>query len=123
MVKWTALLCLCLTLLAWGDRAPKPGFKGQELYSWREGQSWVYVMLPGTNRNKAWEELTQAPRFNGEAELRLGLAQLAIGEMVFWSNRCPAAPAGRLEFPPATVREGLQRFCEEQKVMLSVPDH
>lgn len=107
--------------MAWGDRSSSPAFKGQELYSWREGPNWIYVILPGTNRNKNWPELLAAPSCQGEDELRRALAQLAVGEMVFWSNRCQAAPPGRLAYPPAAVRESLRNFCEEQKVVLCLP--
>ena len=68
-------------------RAAKPMFKGVELYSWLDPVSctWHFSLLPGTNRNKMLNEIID-PKYtiNNVKGLKHRLAQLAIGEYVFW---------------------------------------
>lgn len=59
------------------------------------------------------------PPLKGVGELRAALGQLAVGEMVFWFNRC--GPPGALAFPPAAVTGSLVQYCKTLGVDLEFP--
>ena len=76
--------------------------KGWELYSWKSEACYgapqahseirsgnCYALLPGTNRNKAVEEITSAKLTL--PELKKKLAGLKKGEEIFWTSRLDAA--------------------------------
>jgi hypothetical protein len=65
------------TLIAsasYSQKHPAP-MKGYELFSWKENGHWHYSLLPGTNREKTYEEITSKATVivgtsNFEAELK-----------------------------------------------------
>ena len=109
-----------MSLSVGAKRAERPAFKGQELYSWQVSGTWTYVVLPGTNRNKSWGDLQKAPHWH-EDQLRTALSDMAVGEMVFWFNRCEGA-GPPLAYPPRQVRQGLLELCEQLGVSLQLPE-
>lgn len=117
MRRRSLLLSLtALPLWAWAQRAPKPAFKGMELYSWQENGLWRYSLLVGTNRNKSWAEVAAASM--DESGLRERLAQLAVGEMVFWSS---SGFSGKLARPPQAQVTELVQLCRQLKIQLNGP--
>lgn len=116
-----ALLSLTLALPCSAQRNPKPSFKGIELYSWQVDGRWIYVLLPGTNRNKSWPELQQARQLDGEGQLKDALSLLAVGESLFWMNQCQQGPKNRLQFPDSSVRQQLSEYCRQLKIELVLP--
>jgi hypothetical protein len=65
----------------------RPAFKGVELYSWMDQptQEWRFVLLPGTNRSKAAQEILTAPDIvRSVNELKARVSELPSGESVFW---------------------------------------
>jgi hypothetical protein len=117
LVLASLLLCAAPAL---ADRSARPAFKGVELYSWQESGNWNYVLLPGTNRTKSWADLQKATRLAGEGELRTSLAQLAVGEQVFWFNQLEDAPKARLQYPSPPTLQSLKHFCSANQVELHV---
>lgn len=94
-------------------RAPKPEFKGMELYSWKTpGEAWHFSLLAGTNRLKTDQEIKN-PEWTiiGMEELKKRLAKLAEGENVFWKNLA-AKPV------PEGMAKALKTFCDGIKVKL-----
>ncbi len=76
--------------------SPLPhSMKGYELYSWHAGDGWRFTLITGTNRTKAYDEIT-AEGDNVTAEgwvkitvtggdaLKAVLARLPRGEFVAW---------------------------------------
>ncbi|MFN8611926.1 MAG: hypothetical protein U0931_30555 [Vulcanimicrobiota bacterium] len=117
MRRRSLLLALTgLPLSALAQRNPKPAFKGMEIYSWLDGPSWRYALLPGTNRNKFWPEL-EAAQVDGE-ELKRRLGQLAVGENVFWMDSCGER---RLDLPPEARLAEFRRLCQELEIQLYIP--
>ncbi len=93
-------------------------FKGVELYSWKDpaSQAWVYSLLPGTNRNKALFEITDARvRISDERALEAKLGALAKGEYVSWYCSYP-----ELSLPPASVVNEIVNFASAHDLHLFV---
>lgn len=113
------LFWLFLTLIAGPagaeERAAQPGFKGMELYSWSGPDGWRYALLPGTNRDKSWQEV-QAVALD-EARLRAALARLAVGETVSWYK---SRPVGPLAYPPAEVKAALLEEATRLQIQVFV---
>jgi hypothetical protein len=63
----------------------EPSVKGWELYSWPNGNDWNFSILPGTNRLKSYNEVTEN-RFIacGIDPLKLFLARIPENEQIFW---------------------------------------
>jgi hypothetical protein len=98
---------------------PQPGqgsMKGFELYSWQEGDEWVFSVLIGTNREKTLAEITApAARLVGPAELEAMLRTLPAGEVVTWQGVPPQA------LPPQAITQTVERVCVAQGLQLSLP--
>lgn len=119
MIRRLSLLALlvCLALPSGAQRPERPAFKGFELYSWQTPDSgWTFVLLPGTNRNKALDEVLSAPPYRGLEALKERLGNLAVGEQVFWFQG--GAP---LAYPDQSVVEELVRYCQSVGVTLNRP--
>jgi diacylglycerol kinase (ATP) len=104
-------------------RAEETAFKGMELYSWQnEAGDWQYAILVGTNRNKTLEEVQSTPLdLQG---VKNAIAQLAIGESLFWINNVYDAISSQtvnLPFPPDTVVNEIKDFAREKQVDLYIP--
>ncbi len=114
-----------------GGREPArnttPMFKGVELYSWKDSKSseWYFSLLPGTNRNKTYKEVTDPlVTIKGADALRKALAMLAQGEQVFWFNtidRRESAGNTPLSFPPEEIMKELCDYCTPLNVHLNYP--
>ena len=98
---------------------PQPGqgsMKGFELYSWQEGDEWVFSVLTGTNRKKTLAEMTApAARLEGLAELEALLWTLPAGEGVTWQSLPPQA------LPPQAITQAVEQVCVAQSLQLSLP--
>ncbi|MBS2034569.1 hypothetical protein JST97_06265 [bacterium] len=113
------LLTLALfPLNAMAQRNPKPAFKGMELYSWPDHQSWRYALLPGTNRNKHWSEILAAGV--DEASLKKKLAELAVNEVVFWQATCSGGVPTPLAFPPSEKVSEIEQLCGRLHIQLEL---
>jgi hypothetical protein len=106
------------------QRNKTPTFKGIELYSWQEGTNknannhWRFSLLNGTNRNKLLVEIQHKKTVIGNVRLlKKQLANLAVGESVFWSTPYPA-----LTLPPAAMVDELSRFAAAQQINLVLPE-
>lgn len=99
---------------------PQPGqgsMKGFELYSWQEGDEWVYSVLIGTNREKTVQEIqAQSARLEGLADLRAVLESLPPGEVVTWLAPVP------LGFPPEDILDEVQAICARQGLEFAPPE-
>jgi hypothetical protein len=99
--------------------APRPAFKGIELYSWKECSScaWQFVLLPGTNRLKTLAEIKEPTRkLLGVAQLKEHLLRLPKGENVFWASR--SFP--EMSLPEPDVIADLVDFSAQHNVTLKV---
>lgn len=103
----------------WADdkRDEKTRFKGVELYSWKdEGKNWVFVLHEGTNRLKTEKEVKEAKnKVRGAEKLNEIIAQLAVGEQVFWMH-----PIGGFEFPSESTQRAIARAAKDANVELIV---
>lgn len=111
------LLLICLAATSGGaqERAPQPAFKGMELYSWSDPKGWRYALLPGTNREKSWEEIEGSGL--DETQLREALSRLAVGELVSWRS---SRTIGPLAYPPVEVKAGLLKLAESLRIKVFV---
>ena len=104
-------------------RAEQAAFKGLELFSWQnENGEWQYAILEGTNRNKTLEEVQATPL--DLQSVKVTIAQMAVGESVFWTNSVYATSSSQtlqLPFPPDAVVDELMGFAHEKQVDLYVP--
>ena len=81
-----ALTCLFTTIGLPAERAKRPQMKGMELYSWSEGDKWLYVLLVGTNRLKSEKEVKEhSSRIDNVPALASRFKELAEGEQVVWN--------------------------------------
>ncbi len=100
-------------------RATATSFKGIELYSWKMPSSgqWSFTLLPGTNRNKRCEEISD-PRqaIHAIAVLKERIAHLAPGESVFWMTpKCKG-----LSMPPDNTRDDIIEYAATVQVKISI---
>jgi hypothetical protein len=93
--------------------------KGYELYSWYEGADWRFALVEGSNRIKAFEELT-APdvAVDGLEELKDQLMRLPEGETVHWSSG--QVPGTVLA--PAEIVDQVRSFCKDNALVLEIAD-
>jgi hypothetical protein len=97
-------------------------FKGMELYSWQEQDSWRYSLLEGTNRSKSIDEITAASvTIPGNHELETRLSQLAPGETVVWT-RPQAGDNADFAYPDLETLQQLVEFCQSRGVALVIPE-
>jgi hypothetical protein len=126
--KWFAILIISLFLTVLAacqpqapERAPSPSMKGIELYSWQTAAGeWRYALLPGTNRQKTYDEVVANPLT--QEELEKEMAYLVEGEMVFWINWVDGDGRELLSFPPEEVIAGLVAYAEDLEIELEVFD-
>ena len=115
--RFLTLMGLGLTLPTLAEeRAKSRSFKGWELYSWLNGQDWSYALLPGTNRDKAWNEV-QVQALSLE-ELKSRLKLLAVAEMVSWVHHAQDAPNNRLQLSPDW--QAIETLCESCQLQLFI---
>jgi len=104
-------------------RARQAAFKGMELYSWqnKDGE-WQYAVLMGTNRNKTLEEVQAMPLdLQG---VKIAIAQMAVGESVFWMNNVYDTATGQilnLPLPPKAIVNEITDFARDKQVALYIP--
>lgn len=113
-------LTLLLALSAFGQAPP---MKGVELYSWPSRDDWSFALLPGTNRQKSQDEVTQTP-LRGLKSLLESLSQLPKGSEVFWlAGETLEARWGMggtaFSFPPRAVQLEVRALCAKQGLALS----
>jgi len=51
--------------------------KGYELYSWKEGETWYFTLITGTNRNKSPEEITSGEDYISE----IGFTRIKVADV------------------------------------------
>jgi hypothetical protein len=93
--------------------SPAKTFKGIELYSWRQQGTWVFALLPGTNREKPDEMVRAAPL--QLTDLAKRFAGYAEGENIYWVIR-----DGFDRPEPAIIRQ-VQSAAGGSKVNLVIP--
>ena len=88
-----AAVILATGIAALGQ-GPLSEMKGYELYSWRENGKWHYLLLPGTNREKSFEEITSNKNIKvGDAALKGELKKISRGQEVFWMSDVGMGPS------------------------------
>lgn len=100
------------------------GFKGWELYAWREAGAWRFSLVPGTNATKAWAQVTQpGPEGVGLSleAMMAHLARLPQGAQVFWLAVPSDRPAGADPSLPLKEHQALlQALAKALKVELTL---
>jgi len=88
--------------------------KGYELYSWRDGTTWKFSLLVGTNREKSLDEIKSADVVLSSVDaLETALQQMPAGQYITWSSK------EMLSFPPQDIIEQVENICEEQGLILN----
>ncbi len=115
-----------------GTLSLPPSMKGYELYSWyvTEDGAWVYTLVTGTNRDKAWAELSADVStitaagwvkitVRGEAALKSVLARLPAGTEVFWIGASdPQAARAHRQLPARPVVREIERYGQRLGIRL-----
>jgi hypothetical protein len=109
-------------LLSSCGTAPQPtatqlaeSMKGYELYSWQEGEQWVFSLLVGTNREKTVEEIKSTEsRLPGVEALVSRLDQVPSGQYVTWTAR------ETLPFPPDDILQQVEQSCKDKGLMCNI---
>ncbi len=65
-------------------------FKGYELYSWQEKETWHFTLITGTNRNKSLEEVTSGEDYVSEA----GFIKITVTDVTDMETIISKIPAG-----------------------------
>ncbi len=118
----TILACLLVLLLSGCGAAQRTevppsaeSMKGYELYSWQEGDQWVFSLLPGTNRLKTLEEIKSSDtRLPGAEALIARLQKIPAGQYVTWSS------GETLAFPPDEMMRQIEQVCRDQGLILNI---
>jgi hypothetical protein len=91
--------------------------KGYELYSWQENGVWHFSLVAGTNRLKAFDEISASPSTaTSVAELRTYLERLAPGDEIVWITWTD----DRLSMPPPAIVAEIEKICRELRLELTV---
>ncbi len=94
--------------------SPEP-MKGYELYSWQEGDQWVFSLLAGTNRLKTLEEIKSTDTRLPDVEaLITRLKKVPAGQYITWSSR------ETLAFPPEEILRQVEQASQEQGLILNI---
>src|SRR6185295_16598531 len=117
-----AVLMVTLTPMAQESQA----MKGYELYSWKVKGRWHYAVLAGTNRAKAYEEITATDNQRiGSAALNVELKKLPRGAQLFWMSAAHAGVAKPqakgspiLELPSRQRIKRIKADCEKLGIKL-----
>jgi len=104
-------------------QANQLAFKGMELYSWQNAQGeWQYILLPGTNRGKTFDEIQVAPLdLQG---IETALAQLPSDESVFWTNNVFDTQSNQmmsLPFPAQDILNEIKELARSHNINLFLP--
>ena len=96
----------------------KHSFKGWELYSWQEGNHWMFSLLWGTNRLKSCNEIKSPKSKLSLSELEHNLTQLAEGEWVSWciESSLTSTPDCSLAYPPEAQVLRLRNLCSKLRL-------
>lgn len=125
--------------LDWTQITLPMSMKGYEFYSWQQAGQWYFTLITGTNRMKAFEEITSLENsltpdgwvkltVQGAEQAARLLARLQPGSEVFWAgmewpdNSTPTS-APFLTYPPAEVRQMLKTAATAAgiKLTLAIP--
>ena len=109
-------------------QAPKAPMKGYELYSWKGDGGWSFVLMPGTNRSKTYQEITSGQTvYKGMDAIRDELRKLPKGSVVVWMNgahpsvdKNSVSGSIRLEHPSGKRVRKLKKFCDELGLKLEL---
>lgn len=102
--------------------------KGYELYSWPNGDGWNYSILPGTNRIKSLEEVTDNPiTVFGSDSLKMLLDRMPVNENIFWESeawleRCWSSNHGTLSLPDEETVSEIEAYCLQKNLVLLVSE-
>jgi hypothetical protein len=92
MLVRTAAIVLSVLLAgqaAYGQKKPA-AMKGYQLFTWQEKGHWHYSLLPGTNRERTYDEITaSATVIVGTSAFESELKRLPKGSEVFWQSDAP----------------------------------
>jgi hypothetical protein len=122
-----AAFTLLVATAAFGQ-APKAPMKGYEMYSWKGDGGWSFVLVPGTNRAKTYQEITSGQAVHkGMDAIRDELRRLPKGSVVLWLNgahpmvdKNSASDSIRLEHPSGKRVRKLKKFCDELGLKLEL---
>lgn len=123
----TVVALLLVVLVAYGQKRPAP-MKGYQLFTWHEKGRWHYSLLPGTNRDRTYEEITApATVIIGTSAFESELKRLPRGAEVFWQSDAPPkmkrpVPGVLMSFKhPSRKRiERVKTLCEKLGIALSL---
>ena len=109
------LLPSCGTAPGANATALPESLKGYELYSWQDGNQWVFSLLVGTNREKTLEEIKSTDTILPDVRaLTTKLQTVPSGQYVTWSSRKP------FSFPPNDVIKQVEKVCQDQGLKLTI---
>jgi hypothetical protein len=115
------LLSLGLLLASCGttnttDATPfEESMKGYELYSWQQGDHWVFSLLVGTNREKTLEEIRSSDTVLPDVNALISvLEKVPSGQYITWSSK------ETLSFPPADIMKQVEQVCKDQGLILNI---
>jgi hypothetical protein len=89
--------------------------KGYELYSWQEGDHWVFSLLVGTNREKTLEEIKSTDTILPDVDTLISVLEtVPSGQYVTWSSR------ETLSFPSDDIIKQVEKVCKDQGLILTI---
>ncbi|MDO9153815.1 MAG: hypothetical protein Q7U47_08950 [Paludibacter sp.] len=100
--------------------------KGWELYSWANGNDWYYSFLPGTNRQKTYNEVIKNPIVViGKDSLKMILNKLSANENIFWMGENWLKNIwlnnyDKLSLPDNNTVEEIKQYCIRKKLILLI---
>jgi len=123
----TVFALLLVVLVAYGQKKQAP-MKGYQLFTWHEKGHWHYSLLPGTNRERTYEEITApATVITGTSAFESELKRLPKGTEVLWHSDAPPGikRPGSVEVisfkhPSRKRIERIKTLCEKLGITLSL---
>lgn len=126
--KFTAVALLILVAsVSYGQRGQAP-LKGYQLFTWHEKGHWHYSLLPGTNRERTYAEITApATVIIGTSGFESELKRLPKGTEVLWQSDAPpgikrpaASDVISFKHPSRKRIERIKSVCDKLGIKLSL---
>ena len=85
----TVGVLMLVASVSYGQKV-RPAMKGYQLFTWKAKGHWHYSLLPGTNRERTYEEITAgATVIIGTPNFEDELKRLPKGSEVLWQSDAP----------------------------------
>jgi hypothetical protein len=87
------------------------------MYSWKDGNEWVYSLLPASKEHEVLAEIKHVGGpLRGAGKIKEKLLGMKEGDQISWKSRTEA----NLVYPPDPIKEDIEAYARTVGVKLSI---